>query len=141
MKHFIKLLALVLFFSVAAIAEDYNRDVQLTPLLKTDATSIGQKLVYPNPDNGEVTIMKVTLPPGKETGWHKHGFSVFAYVLQGTLTIELDGKKMEFAEGSSFAEVINTFHNGKNLGKKDVVLIAVFLGEKGKPLSEKKEDK
>ena len=141
MKHFIKLLALVLCFSAAATAEDYNKDVQLTPLLKTDATSIGQKLVYPNSDNGEVTIMKVTLPPGKETGWHKHGFSVFAYVLQGTLTIELDGKQMEFAEGSSFAEVINTFHNGKNLGKKDVVLLAVFLGEKGKPLSVKREDK
>jgi hypothetical protein len=47
---------------------------------------------------------------------------------------------MQFPEGSSFAEVINTYHSGKNTGVDDVSLIAFFLGEKGKPLSVKKQD-
>ena len=46
---------------------------------------------------------------------------------------------MLFPENSSFAEVINTFHNGINQGNESVILIAFFLGEKGKRLSIPKE--
>jgi len=78
----------------------------------------------------------VILPPGKSTGWHKHVFPVFAYVLQGTLTVEIENTKaLQFPANSSFSEVINTLHNGVNNGKEDVILIAFFMGEKGKPLS------
>lgn len=104
--------------------------------MKTDTTSIGQKIVYPTFANDEVSIVKVTLPPGKSTGWHKHFFPVFAYVLKGTLTVEVENKKtLQFPVNSSFSEVINTLHNGVNNGSEDVVLIAFFMGEKDKPLS------
>jgi len=114
----------------------YNKGVVLEPILKTDTTSIGQKIVYPNFANDEVSIVKVILPPGKSTGWHKHVFPVFAYVLQGILTVEIENTKaLQFPANSSFSEVINTLHNGVNNGKEDVILIAFFMGEKGKPLS------
>jgi len=114
----------------------YNKGVVLETVLKTDTTSIGQKIVYPTFASDEVSIVKVTLPPGKSTGWHKHFFPVFAYVLKGTLTVEVENKKaLEFPVNSSFSEVINTLHNGVNNGNEDVVLIAFFMGEKDKPLS------
>ena len=114
----------------------YNKGVVLESVLKTDTTSIGQKIVYPTFANDEVSIVKVTLPPGKSTGWHKHFFPVFAYVLKGTLTVEVENKKtLQFPVNSSFSEVINTLHNGVNNGNEDVVLIAFFMGEKDKPLS------
>lgn len=114
----------------------YNKGVVLETVLKTDTTSIGQKIVYPTFANDEVSIVKVTLPPGKSTGWHKHFFPVFAYVLKGTLTVEVENKKtLQFPINSSFSEVINTLHNGVNNGNEDVVLIAFFMGEKDKPLS------
>jgi len=114
----------------------YNKGVVLETLLKTDTSSIGQKIVYPDFVNDEVSIVKVIIPPGKSTGWHRHGFPVFAYVIQGTLTIEVENHKtMQFQAGTSFPEVINTLHNGINNGKEDVILIAFFMGEKGKPLS------
>lgn len=132
-----KLLAILFFISlIHGVFAQYNKGVILEPVLKTDTTSIGQKIVYPQFDNAEVSIVKVTIPPGKSTGWHKHTFPVFAYVLQGTLTVEVENKKtLHFPKGSSFSEVINTLHNGENVGKDDVVLIAFFMGEKGKPLS------
>jgi quercetin dioxygenase-like cupin family protein len=139
MQRFARLLLIVLFPIGTFTAAEYNNEVQLTPVLQTDKTTIGQGFHYPNPDNDEVTMMKVTIPPGKETGWHKHDFPVFAYVEKGYLTIELDNMKtMQFPERSSFAEVINTYHNGKNSGTTDMSLIALFLGEKGKPLSVKR---
>lgn len=114
----------------------YNKGVVLETVLKTDTTSIGQKIVYPTFTNDEVSIVKVILPPGKSTGWHKHFFPVFAYVLKGTLTVEVENKKtLQFPVNSSFSEVINTLHNGVNNGNEDVVLIAFFMGEKDKPLS------
>ena len=116
----------------------YSNDVTLLPILKTDTTSIGQKIIFPQ-NNNEVSIIKVIIPSGKSTGWHKHSNPVFAYVVSGTLTVELEGnKKLTFPANTSFAEVINIYHNGTNLGKEDVVLIAFFAGEKNKPLSEHK---
>ncbi len=114
----------------------YSKDVIIEPVIKTDTTSIGQKIVYPSFLNNEVTILKVTIPPGKSTGWHKHLFPVFAYVLKGTLTVAIeDHKTLKLSEGSSFAEVFNTYHNGSNNEKENLVLIAFYMGEKGKPLS------
>lgn len=132
----LKFIFLVLLICLGVNAQ-YNKGVVLEPVLKTDTTSIGQKIVYPNFADDEVSIVKVTVPPGKSTGWHKHVFPVFAYVLQGTLTVEVENRKaMQFALNSSFSEVLNTLHNGVNNGKEDVILIAFFMGEKGKPLSE-----
>jgi quercetin dioxygenase-like cupin family protein len=132
-----KIFFILVFISLVSGANaQYNKGVIIEPVLKTDTTSIGQKIIYPNFANDEVSIVKVTLPPGKSTGWHKHLFPVFAYVLQGTLTVEIENKKpMQFPANSSFSEVINRLHNGINNGTEDVVLIAFFMGEKGKPLS------
>ena len=124
-----------LFISICANAE-YNKEIVLEQIIKTDTTSIGQKIIYPQFQNSEVTILKVTIPPGKSTGWHKHNFPVFAYVQEGVLTVEIENKKtMTFGTNSSFSEVIDLKHNGVNNGKVSVVLIAFFMGEKGKPLS------
>lgn len=135
MKKYILFLA-VFCISVVANAQ-YNKEVVLETILKTDTTSIGQKINYPSFVNDEVSIVKVTIPPGKSTGWHKHNFPVFAYVIQGTLTVEIENHKpLNFNANSSFSEVINIIHNGINKGEEDLVLIAFFMGEKGKPLSE-----
>ena len=118
----------------------YNNGINIGSLLKTDTTSIGQKIIYPNFQNDEATISGITIPPGSSTSQHKHNFPVFAYVLKENLTKEIENHKTkQFTEGSSFAEVLNTFHNGTNKGNEDVVLIAFYMGEKGKALYVHKE--
>lgn len=137
-SHF--LLWCFLLYTVAFC--EYKPGVTVTPLLKTDTTSLGQKLTYPQTDSAEITIAKVIIPPGKETGWHKHLFPVTALVVQGDLTIDFDHyPSRQFAEGESFAEVIDVFHNGRNNGSQDVVLTVFFMGQKSKPLSEKQNIK
>ena len=97
--------------------------------------------MYPVFQDAEVTISKITIPSGSATGWHKHKIPVFAYVLQGNLTVEFDNNKTkQFPKNTSISEVFDTFHNGINKGTEDVVLIAFYMGEKGKPLSIKKEE-
>jgi quercetin dioxygenase-like cupin family protein len=114
----------------------YDQSIQSITVLKTDTTTTGQKIaeLFSNPS--EITGLRVTIPPGKETGWHKHTVPGFAYVLKGDLTVETEnGKKFEFIAGQSFAEVVNTNHNGKNNGKVTVELIAFFVGQKGQGIT------
>jgi quercetin dioxygenase-like cupin family protein len=116
----------------------YASDLKIETILKTDTTSIGQKINYPVTQQSEVTMLKITIPPGKTTGWHEHDYPVFAYVIKGTLTVEMEDRPtLLFAENSSFAEVIHTVHRGINNGTDDLVLLAIYLGEKGKALSVK----
>jgi quercetin dioxygenase-like cupin family protein len=138
MKNLIFVFA-VFFAACFQVNAQYQKDIKVETLLKTDTTVLGQKISYPIFLNDEVTISKVIIPPGKSTGWHKHTIPVFAYVLKGNLTVELEnGKVNEFSENSTISEVFDTYHNGMNKGKSDVVLIAFYLGEKGKPVSIKK---
>ncbi|MDD4637485.1 MAG: cupin domain-containing protein [Bacteroidales bacterium] len=138
MKRIAWIVCLVLICSAARA--QYNKAIIIEPLLKTDTTAIGQKIVYPQFKENEVTIAKITFPPGVSTGWHKHEIPVFAYVLKGTLTVELENDKVsEFPENATFAEVFNTYHNGVNKGKEELILIAFYMGGKGVPNSIVKE--
>ncbi len=139
MKNSLITVVVLLIFSVNGYAQ-YNNDLKIEPILKTDTTSLGQKISYPSFPNDEVTMLKITIPPGKTTGWHEHSIPVFAYVLKGTLTVEFEkNQTMQFPENSSFSEVVGITHRGINKGREDLVLLAIYLGEKGKPLSVKKE--
>ena len=134
MKRF--LLIFVILIVCIGLSAQYNKGVIVEPMLKTDTTSIGQKIVYPQFENSEVTIAKVTILPGASTGWHKHSIPVFAYMVKGKLSVETkEHKTRVFKKGDSFAEVMNTMHNGFNRTKKKAVLIAIYLGEKDQPLS------
>lgn len=130
---------MILSFCIHGFAQ-YQKEILVETLLKTDTTAIGQKIDYPDFKDDEVTICKVTIPPGKATGWHKHNIPVFAYVMQGTLIVELEnGINNIYPLNTTFAEVENIYHNGTNHGKEDVVLIAFYMGGKGEVLSIKKE--
>lgn len=134
------LLVLVSGIVVITTHAQYSNEIKIEKLLKTDTTETGQHIDYPNIDNEEVSILKVIIPPGKSTGWHKHLFPVFAYVLKGTLTVQQEGgKKIHIKENASVSESINMYHTGMNEGKEPVVLIVFYMGEKDKPVSVKKE--
>ncbi|MBA4409470.1 MAG: cupin domain-containing protein [Odoribacter sp.] len=133
-------LTLILLAFLSLTARSQYSGLIIKELLRTDTTSIGQKMTYPKFSDPEVTMLKITIPPGKSTGWHKHNFPVFAYVIKGTLTVELeDHRVIKFKEDSTFAEMMNTYHNGKNMEDSDLEVIAIYLGGKGQKLSIMKE--
>ena len=124
---------LALFSSSPAFSSDYE-GLKVTPVKKTTTTTNGQRVSYPKTDSAEVTVVTVDIPPGSETGWHQHPIPVYAYVLSGELAVELaDGKQALFKEGDAIIEVVNTPHNGRNLGKKPVKLVVFYTGVEGSP--------
>lgn len=125
------LLALLLMATPAPTAE-YNSGVTAQVLKKAAVTGNNQKISYPVTDKAEVTAMTVDLAPGAETGWHKHPVPVYAYVVAGQLSVELeDGRRLDFARGDAIIEVVNTWHNGTNSGQEPVQLAVFYLGVEG----------
>jgi quercetin dioxygenase-like cupin family protein len=115
-------------FSFAS-ADEYSGGVQARVILKTKNMSNGQPIAYLKMDKPEVTVMTVELPPGTETGWHTHPVPVYAYVLSGSLTVELEGKKISiFQAGDAIIEVVNAHHCGKNTGSVPVKLVVFYTG-------------
>lgn len=130
-----KYLVFLLLFSSVRLFGQYNTEISIQTLLKSDTTYSGQKISYPQLPDNETTILKIVIPPGKTTGWHKHPYPVYAVVLQGALTVEVEGKQPSLLKANeASSEVINTTHRGTNNGKEDVVLVAFYLGGKGKAL-------
>ena len=62
---------------------------------------------------------------GDATAWHLHPVNNIAYVLEGKVRLELDnGTTKVFSAGESFADVVNNWHRGTNLGEVGTPLSA-----------------
>lgn len=132
----ILLLTLVGLFTLSMRAQQYSGNLKFENVVEMEVNALGQKIAYPDFKDAKVSMMKITFPPGESTGWHKHIIPVFSYILKGTLTIETeDHKIMEFKEGSSFAEMVNVYHNGMNKSKTEVVAFVIYLGGDGTQLA------
>lgn len=123
--------------AAAASADDgYRPQITVTKILQTTETSAGQTIVYPKVENPEVTAVLVEIPPGAETGWHKHPFPAYGYVLAGGLEVETEGgKSQRYKAGDAIAEMVNLLHNGKNTGTESVKLVMFVTGAKGLPFT------
>lgn len=132
--NFISALLISLLLVPSLYAADYSTGVTAKVLTKTMVTGNGEKIRYPLTDKAEVTAMTVDLAPGAETGWHKHPVPVYAYVIAGNLSVELeDGTQLAFKAGDVIIEVVNTLHNGRNMGAEPVKLAVFYLGVEGSP--------
>jgi quercetin dioxygenase-like cupin family protein len=76
------------------------------------------------------------LSPGAESGRHTHPGEEFGYVLEGTLTLELQGKPAATKKaGEAFIIPAGTVHNAKNTSKAVAKVLATYIVEKGKPVA------
>ena len=70
----------------------------------------------------------------REYGRHMHPVPTYVHVLEGILTVEVeDGSRQTFKAGNGFLEIVNTWHNVKNLEEVPLRFLVVFAGEEGKP--------
>jgi len=78
----------------------------------------------------------VELPPGSAEGKHTHLAEVFAFVQEGTISLELEGKPtVTLKAGDVFHIPQGKVHQAINNGPATAKLVAFFVAEKGKPLT------
>jgi len=114
--------------TVPAFAQSTAPTYPAIPLLSTSTTVVGEKIEYPKGD-AHVTSVIVTLAPGARTILHTHGVPMFAYILDGEITVDYGTHgKRTYRKGASLMEAMQVAHFGENTGSEPVRLIAVYMG-------------
>ena len=87
------------------------------------------------PDH-EAVMALVELPPGAAEGRHTHPAEVYAFVQEGTISLENEGNPtVTLKAGDVFHISPGKVHQAINNGSVTAKLAAVFVAEKGKPLT------
>jgi len=133
--RFTKLFLIVCLFLPSFLnAGEYDGGVQAKIILKTKTTGNGAPVAYLKTDQPEITASIVDIAPGAQTGWHKHSVPVYAYVVSGFLTVNIEGNiSRQFNPGDVIIEVMNARHNGVNQGSFPVKLVVFYTGDTNIP--------
>ncbi len=94
----------------------------------------------PGVEGKEMIVKHFSIPPEFVGGRHMHPGPVWVYVLEGVLTVELDGETKTFSAGELYPEDIDAAMTGRNLsGTDDLEMLVFQIGDIGKPLMYKVE--
>jgi quercetin dioxygenase-like cupin family protein len=97
-----------------------------TPLQKHDLTAHGREGVQ----------VLAEFAPGAAAGKHTHPGEEMGYILEGTLQLEIQGKPpVTLKAGQVFFVPAGVVHDGKNVGKGPLKVLATYIVEKGKPVA------
>lgn len=137
MKHFgaVIITLLALFFQYSALSAESVGSIRVVTVFKTENSWDDKPIIYPE-GKAEVTGLLIEIAVGGETGWHSHPTPSFAVVLDGDLEVkQKNGSTKHVKSGDGFAEVVNTPHNGRNVGSVPVKLVVFYAGAVGQKLT------
>jgi len=81
-------------------------------------------------------LVAVELPVGAREGRHMHPGTLVAYVKEGALTLDYEGKPtVTYNVGETFSVDPGKVHEGMNKGNVTTRLVATFVFEKDKPMT------
>jgi quercetin dioxygenase-like cupin family protein len=84
----------------------------------------------------EAVMALVELPPGAAEGRHTHNAEAFAFVQEGTISLENEGfPTVTLKAGDVFHILPGKIHQATNNGSVTAKLAVVFVAEKGKALT------
>ena len=127
-----KIVGISALVAVMGLAGGLALNAQQPPTVKRNVV-LKQDMSLPN---HEGVMALVELPPGAAEGKHTHPAEVFAFVLEGTISLENEGNPtVTLKAGDVFYIAPGKVHQAINNGTVTAKLAAVFVAEKGKPLS------
>lgn len=127
----------VFFVAIAAVALSVQSvSAQQAPAPTIKAVLLHNESVSGVPDR-EAAMLQIEFPPGSTTGKHVHPGDEFATVLEGELQLNVEGQPPRIAKaGDSYHNSQGVVHETKNLGSVPARTLAIFVVEKGKPVTQ-----
>ena len=130
----LSVLALILAVSNSVLAAE--RKIETTVLAKSTQDWGGAILEQYAEGQPEVTVARVTIPAGMALPLHEHPFMTAGVVLQGIIEVRTDSGKTHIARaGDAVVELVNQPHGGANIGDEDAVILVVYAGIEGQPVT------
>jgi len=116
--------ALALLFATTLSAQQPG--FKRTVIQKQDLSAAGR----------EVVQAVAEIPVGMNAGRHTHPGEEVGYLLEGSLTVMVEGKPpLVVKPGESFFVPAGVVHDGKAEGTSPAKVLATYIVEKGKPLA------
>ena len=126
--HLIKRLTVMLLIVTPLFAS--AQESAVNALFQTDVADVS---------NQESLVLEVTYPPGVESASHRHNAHTVVYVLEGTVTMQVEGSEAQtLGAGEVFYETPADVHSvSKNASNSEPAKILVFfLKDKGRATTE-----
>jgi quercetin dioxygenase-like cupin family protein len=112
---------LVLVVPVTPMAQERGPAKPPAPLLKEVVQGM------PRGEKQEVRVIVATLKPGEMTPFHTHRFPVTAYILEGTFTLEMEGRAPITAKaGQAIVEPPQVKMTGYNRSSTEPMRVVIF---------------
>ncbi|MCB2080798.1 MAG: cupin domain-containing protein [Novosphingobium sp.] len=82
-----------------------------------------------------VEVVTRDIPPGGEVPWHTHPGVEIAYLVNGTMVLDVAGAAPRTLNaGESFLVKRNVVHGGRNAGSETARLVITYVTDKDSPL-------
>ena len=103
---------------------------------KLGANGLGRSEIVRNDLDAahEAIQVRVDFGPHASAPRHSHPGVEIAYVLEGTIEYELEGKPVTLKAGQALFIPAGAVHGAKNVGSGNASELATYLVEKGKPI-------
>jgi quercetin dioxygenase-like cupin family protein len=122
----------VLAFCVATIGTAAAQQPASPPPIKRTPL---QKVDVPGSTTHETITGIAEIAPNVNIGRHTHAGAETGYVMEGELTLLVEGKPpLPLKAGESYQVPVNAVHDARS-GDKGAKVLAVYIVEKGKPLA------
>jgi quercetin dioxygenase-like cupin family protein len=132
LKRLIFTLCIILLASGCAHIKETKTEV----LSKGSASWDGSVLQAYPAGKPEITILKITIPPGTQLPMHKHPVINAGFLVSGELiVITEDNRKLHLKAGDSLIEIVDKWHYGKNEGASPAVIIVFYAGTMDSPIT------
>jgi quercetin dioxygenase-like cupin family protein len=130
-------LAVALATSVPAVCHageiPANQAFASVELLNTGKTVLNEDIVYPTSGPAKVQASIVTVSPDSPAKLHHHPTPMFAYILEGEITIDYGAAgKHTFKKGDALIETVKVSHRGIDI-REPVKILTVSMGAEGIP--------
>lgn len=110
--------------------------IEVEVLSKSTSMWNGQPIPPYAQGTPEISVVRVTIPPGQSLPLHEHPFATAGVLLQGHLEVRTpDGHAMELRAGEGLIELVNLPHAGANIGDIPAVILVVYAGIKDQPVT------
>jgi quercetin dioxygenase-like cupin family protein len=123
-------------FSLAAAAV-----ILAVPAFAADAPAPVIQVISDEPlkgaDNMHVVMANIDWPPFSTTGRHTHAGEEYAYVVLGTIEVDIDGQPPHIYKGGDYYHnARGVVHETKNLGTRTAKTFAILIVDKDAPLTQ-----
>ena len=119
--------AFALYAPVIAVCAPLSAMAQPANLARPELVLHQIVEAMPRAERQEVRVMTATFKPGDRTVYHTHRFPVTVYVLEGTFTLELEGRApINVRAGEALVEPARVAMTGYNRSPSEPARVVIF---------------